>query len=553
MRSCSHHLVLTLCILLSSSLASANQNYAYDIPQQRSLIDLVTAFSDALKNDPTYQQQFAAYLSSAQATPQAIAVLLPQISLSATLSGARQTSTVTGLRKYNSDSYGAELSQAVFNANAFLTLGQAKYSVRAAAMQLSFDLQSLIIRVSNAYLNVLQAQDLLRYTSEQRIFLARTLAVSQERFRLKHATITDLEFARGSYQIIQSEYIEAKVNLYNSIQQLSQITGVRYKKFAHLKSRLPLISPNPAKLQDWIKSATMHNLSINAARFELQAARYNVGATAGNFLPIVNAVGTWDDVNGTTGGFFSRKQILRTGTIGLNTNWNIFQGGLTISQVKQASALSQQAHGLLRQRYLDSIASTRIAYTGIVQGRKQTYHSHLAVKAYLKSVENGEQAYQSGVISIYDILQSQTRLYAAEQRYVRDLYAYLLNTLQLKQAAGTLAPSSIAALNRYLTPHARKPKMIKKAFKFFKTKASPKHKDKPVPAIHLPYPTQTLRRINHNKQKLATHLSNPAQKKQLNSIKSSNFRVSNYLKSIIKQEVSATLPTPVESYTPNHA
>ncbi len=416
--------------------------------------DLVFVYKDALRNDPTFQEQLATYLESREATSQARALLLPELNIEANTTGARQDSTFGGLQKYNANGYDVALIQPVFNANAFKELARAKASVRAAAMLLSSQSQALIVRVVQAYLGVLEAKDLLKYTKQQRDFLWKQLWSTQERYKLGHATITDVDQSKGSYELIRAEYVTARINLYDKIQELSQITGVRYSMVAGLRGTFPSLTPAPNDLSRWVEVAKSQNLALQAARLDRVTAAQVIGKTKADFWPVVNAAATWGDSNGLSGAGVIDGLVpenTRTGTIGLNLTWSAFQSGFTLSQVRQANAAYQAATARVHQSYLAAIANTRKAYIGVMDGQLEVRRSWDAITANENALKNTQEGYNAGTHTIFDVLQSQTRLFDSQKQYVQSLYAYLLNTILLKQAVGTLSPSTVVKMNAWFT------------------------------------------------------------------------------------------------------
>ena len=141
--------------------------------------DLMDVYEAAKTSDAVLGAARASYSATQQTIPQARSALLPSLGASASTSwtersfpGSRimdPTSPLFGTeladQEFNDHSYNAQLNQPLLDMNAWFSLGSAKASVTAAEYDLGNTEQELIVRVVQAYLNVLRAQDLLDTTT----------------------------------------------------------------------------------------------------------------------------------------------------------------------------------------------------------------------------------------------------------------------------------------------------------------------------------------------------------------------------------------------------
>jgi outer membrane protein len=412
-------------------------------------ITLLGCFADAASNDPIYQEQVAIYKATLQTLPENFSAVLPQFSFSSAAGREFETMGQLGKGFFTTNSYGVQANQTVFNYTQFKQIAQARLAVKAAFATLTAQQQDLMMRTATGYLNVLRAHDLLEFAKQQKHYLSEQLSATKTLFEHEDATITDLEQAQGAYDLINAEYNAAEINLYNSIQDLSQITGIRYHEFTYLNPRFPLIKPNPEKIETWIGIANRQNWALRAARLTIMANREAVKATQGNFLPSVTA--STGLTNATVPSLFLIDSVpLNTRTVGVNANWNFFQGGLTVAQVKAAIATVQQSEATMRQQYLQTMANTRKSYTDIEIGVARVKNVRASLEANTKALNHAQEAYRAGELTITEILQIQYQLYRAQTLYADYVYDYLLNILLLKQAAGILDVDSLAQINSWL-------------------------------------------------------------------------------------------------------
>lgn len=450
-----------LFITLGMGILSITASYA------AMAVNLVEAYRDAIKNDPTFLEARADYLASKEATSQARSALLPQINVQANSLNQGSSST------FSPTSLTINVNQVVFSWAAFKTLSEARSSVREAAATFAAAEQDVMLRLSAAYFAVVQARDILNYTGMQRDATFRQLKALEERHRLGHSTITDVDQARGAYDTARAQYVTAEIELYNSMEELSKITGKHYSKLATLKDNFPLIRPVPQDESVWAKRAERQNLRLMAAKLGVITAKRAISAAKGAYVPVIQATGVYNsavapDITGQN----------RT-TYGLNLNYDAFQGGLTMSQVRESQAEYQKALAARRAAYYDAIANSQSAYIGVLAGVNQVKAGRAAVKSNYAALKHTEEGFVAGTQTVLDVLQTQTRLFEAQIAYARDRVTYVLSIVQLEQAAGTLSPSTIGHLNKWLTHLKKIPEATRKKLK--KTKYGTKKEILKVP------------------------------------------------------------------------
>lgn len=413
----------------------------------------MNVFQRSSEYDPTYQQAVATYNAAKEALPQSIAGVLPSLDLSAAITKVIQTNRSNGSSNLTQNNYGLNATQTIFNFGVFEQIAQAKHSVQSAAYILSAAGQDLMVRTARAYFAVLQAEELLNYTKQQRDFIYQQYQATQKRYDHREATITDLNQAKGAYELMAVQLTQAQESVYTSYQNLEQITAKNYDGLAKLKNNFPLVTPRPNKLIAWVNKAKEANLNLLSAKENMLAQHENVNVQKGNYLPNITANGSYtrgrelltsDTSNALITGHYHELQG------GLNLQWNVYQGGLTNSQVRAAAANYQQAYAQRDQAYLNAITNTRISYDNVTQGINEIKMAKLAMQSSTIALIKAEKAYRAGLLTVTDILQIQNILFQAQKEYVNDVYSYLVDVLLLQQAAGTLSVRSMMVENQWL-------------------------------------------------------------------------------------------------------
>lgn len=414
-------------------------------------LSLMGAFHDAARHDPTYQSEVAEYQATRMQLPETYSAMLPQLNVFAGVGREWQRVNNSGSGTFTTNNYGLSVTQSIFDWALLRRISREAYTVRSAAMTLAYNQQELIIRLAEAYYGVLEQEAIKTDTQQQVRLLKEQLEQTQMLFKHKEATITEVEQVKGAYFDRLNDLAEAKLDLQDAKENLSTITTQHYPSFAQMKSNFPLITPDPMRLLAWEVKSTLHNLKLNASRLTAEAARRNISSQRGGYLPVISADGGYDENTAiTTGTNDLISQNTHQANIGLNVTWNIFQGGLTIAQVKQAEAGYQKSIADMRGDYLKTISQARVAYEGVLRGREGIIHARAAIRWNTRALKHGRESFEVGESTVTDLLDIQDRLFDSEKKYARDTYRYLNDILLLKQAAGTLSVSDLEMQNQWL-------------------------------------------------------------------------------------------------------
>lgn len=418
--------------------------------------DLVQVYQQALTSDPLYQAQKAQYRADIEALPQSIAVLLPDIAGDGDYSGNYQKnhegSALTGGGKgtfrFNSRGLGLDASQSIFDFGKWSAVAQAHATVKNAAAILEADKQDLMIRVSTAYFNVLEAQDNLKFAEAEKRAFKRQLDQAEQKYKVGLSAITDVYNARANYDGSIAQVIADQNDINNSKESLRRITGIYYKHLTPLANRLRLITPKPNNVEAWVATAKKQNFSLLASEFAEEEAKQEVHIAQSGHLPTVDAVAdAGRDVQGNNG--FGRQDTT-SGTVGLQLNIPIFEGGLVMSQVRQATAEYEKSQDDYVDSYRSVINDTRQSFNDVDSGISKIRADRQTIVSSRSSLNSTEEGFKVGTRTIIDVLDQQQQLTQSQQIHSQDQYSYIIDILKLKEAAGTLNYKDIAEVNTWL-------------------------------------------------------------------------------------------------------
>lgn len=417
--------------------------------------DLLDIYKAALSNDTVYQAAVSIRLSKREAIPQSVAALLPNVSAQVNISNNYQNITQpplpgqsTGINNFQSQGYNISIKQPLINVNDWLMVKQANNMGRQADASLAAAAQDLILRVANAYFNVLSAQDNLQFTRAEKASNNKQLDQARKRVQVGLDTVTTIYSAKAAYYKSLATEISAENTLRNNQEALRQLTGQTYSNLAPFKKKIPLQSPQPINIERWIDTATTYNLKLMAARYGVAVARDNIKIQASGHLPSISLIGNYGKNDAFNNNFANLNK--NGGTLGLELDVPLFSGGAVSSKTRQANYDFQTASANLDKSYRALIVTTRQKYNDVLADISKINAEYQAIKSAQLSFDSTEESYKAGTRTIVDVLLAQQSLYDAKRNAASDQYNYLLDTLLLKQAAGTLKPDDLVQINQYL-------------------------------------------------------------------------------------------------------
>ncbi len=428
---------------------------------------LADIYELSLKNDATLKAAEATYRANIETEKQAFSAMLPQISGNASYTDSAieqdslrrnddltQTPSSADLDT-DSTAYSLSLVQNIFDLPTWFAFKQGKEITKQAQAQLAFDQQDLIVRVAEAYFNVLRALDNLEASKAEERATKRQLEQTQQRFDVGLIAITDVHEARAVYDSTVVQRLTDEGNLGTSYESLTVLTDQTHANLWLLSKDFPVIDPNPTARDEWVNFALKNNYALKASLYGMEAARQNASAKKMEHAPKLTGSFTYnDDSEDGSNDFGLAKLPVDTSTesqiIKFNLDVPIFSGGRISSQRRQAyeqyNTALQNKINTQRTVIRDTRASHITVATDVqrVRARKQ------AIVSTSSALDATQAGYEVGTRNIVDVLQAQRTLYSSIRDYANSRYDYVLNMLKLKRAAGTLTPQDIHDINKWM-------------------------------------------------------------------------------------------------------
>ena len=424
--------------------------------------DLVDVFVAAKDNDAVVGAARASYQADKERLPQARSFLLPSIVASANT--MKTETTIPGddspqsqiLRKgYNDKGWNAQLRQPILNLSNWFGYNSAKAFVRASSFSLAAQEQDLIVRVAEAYLNILRTRDRLDTTNAEVTAVQRQLEQIQQRFDVGLVAITDVLESQAAYDAALVRQIQAETDFYISFETLRTLAGRDYNELATLSEQLPIVNPDPMDEEAWVEAALRSNLGVRAALEQLNAAKNEARSRLSDYAPTVDATVT--RTNNNNGNPLTQQfspEETETTIYGLQVTLPIFQGGRTTSRMREGRARAEQSREQLLNQRRTVVRNTRSLYKSVSTDVVRVQARLKAIRSAQSALEATQTGYEVGTRNIVDVLQAQQRLFDSQFAYADSRYTYLLNLLRLKQQSGLLDQADLQEINGFMDSSA---------------------------------------------------------------------------------------------------
>ncbi|MFP4445179.1 MAG: TolC family outer membrane protein [Desulfosudaceae bacterium] len=418
--------------------------------------DLADVFSLALENDPRFVGTRYERDAEKESLRQAWAGVLPILSAQGVYKETDQEIISSDNEVYGSGSsdfptteYTLSLTQPLFNFASLVKINSARARLKGADFELAAARQELVVRAATAYFGVLGARDRLQVTGTEEAAVSRHYELVNEKFSRRLSTRTEYYDAKARLAEVRTKRLAAESDLEDARQALEEIIGVPVDSLAPLRQELPLISPDPAESEAWIRAAIEQNPALEAMRRKVKAARQEIRHQRAGHYPSLDleANYNWRETDGT---LFGGGSEVETTDLAVELTVPLYQGGVVSSRTREAAHLMHSARQeeVRQTRALEREA--RAAFYGVGNAIERVRSLGEAVEAQRLALEGKKEGYRSGLFTILAVLDAERDLSLARQNYAMARYEYILNSLILKKTAGTLSDDDIAAVNGWL-------------------------------------------------------------------------------------------------------
>ena len=427
-------------------------------PDSASGTDLMTMYRKALEYDPQYLAARSERGIAGMAVRESRAGTLPNLSVNAaasyTIQDIRSSDNFlfqVGETDFSSQNFNIQLVQPIVRTEVYRRMDEAKAAVRRAESTFAAAELDLMVRVAEAHLNFLAAQDALDLATAEREAIGRQREEAEARSGLGLAKMTDVHEARGRYALAQATEIQARDTLEERRQAIAEITGEAPTQVEALGENLPLVQPDSPDPDRWVEAARFQNPKVRALEAGLEVARQEVRRQRAAYHPTLDFVASYRD-NDTGGSIFAGGGGSRIDTQDFEVRLAIpiYDGGRASSLISTASLRQDIAAQDLERERRAVERETRSAFQGVVSGVTRVEALRQSVFAHEAALEAKEEGWRSGVNTALAVLDARQELFRSRMDLARSRYLYVLDSLKLKQSAGSLTVRDLEQINAFL-------------------------------------------------------------------------------------------------------
>lgn len=432
------------------------------LPLSAAAVDLVALHDVAVQQDAELQAAYYRMQAANKLTNIAWANFYPQLNASYSKNYGNNERSVANIRQADTDidnkSIGLNATWAVFNWRNLGELQQAEARTEAADADYEAAYKAFLLRVSERYFGVLQAQDDLAFAQAEEKALQRQFEQAEQRFEVGLTAVTDVLDARARYDQARARTIVAQNTLDDAFEGLSQLTGESFQSLDLLQDDLPLETPEPDTADDWIDIAMANSPVLTSLRATADAAQSNIRIARSGHMPTLDMVASFNEftnaaiplIDDDQQVFGTTSFVNRDTQFGLRLNVPIFSGNRVSSQRKQARHqlnaafmdVELQERTVMRNAY--NFYRSVIADINEVEAREQ------AVISARSALEATQAGFEVGTRTIVDVLISEQQFFQAQRDHAQARYDYILDHLRLRESAGVLEAEDLMRINTLL-------------------------------------------------------------------------------------------------------
>jgi outer membrane protein len=418
---------------------------------------LLQLYEAARAHDANWQSAQAQYTANIARGEQARAGILPQAALSAGVTRSLLETNVSGQpgsdRGFTTQQGTLSASQPLYRPANLATYRQGQRQIELAEFQLTAASQDLMIRVSQAYFDVLAAQDTLAFVRAQKAATSEQLASARRNFEVGTSTITDTREAQARYDLVLAQEIAAENDLRVKRLALDTLVGRNDVEPSPLATPLVVPAPQPPVAEAWVTAAEEASPAIQQARKAVEIAELETEKAKAGHKPTLDLTSSYG-ITRNVGGSAALAQNSRNNNanVGVAFQLPLFSGFAVENRVRETLALEDRARADLEATRRQVAQAVRTAFFGVVSGQNQVRALESAEASSQSALDANRLGYQVGVRINIDVLNAQSQLFQTKRDLAQARYNVLLGHLRLRQANGTLQAEDLARLNTLMAP-----------------------------------------------------------------------------------------------------
>jgi outer membrane protein len=413
--------------------------------------DLFAVYQHAKESDPQISAAEAGYLSTLEKLPQALAGLRTNVTLSGSSTYKLSQNWTYGGADGAGDlsaAYQLSLTKPLYRRQINEQIAQTNVVIAQAEESLLAEQQNLILRVSEAYFTYLTARDSAEFSRSEASAIERQYKQVKAYFEAGRSAITDVKESQSRFDQAISSVVVADQNVDIALESIHALTGRYYRILRGAGTTTPLIVPTPNNIAAWSTAAIQNNKQVKISQYSVQIAQKSVDIARAGKKPTVDLFAKHNGAaaRGETASNFESIDA----SIGVQFSMSLYDAGKADSAVREARFSFRQALQQLESTKRQASQQTRTYFLNIITGLTQVNALKRSLESSQVASKATQEGFRVGTRTAVDVLLALRDTYQAQQNYSSARYTFLLNTIRLKQAAGTLSERDLQILSRIL-------------------------------------------------------------------------------------------------------
>ena len=406
-------------------------------------LGLLQTWQAAIVNDPSLRAARAAAAAGRERLPQAQSQLRPSLQFSASRfknDSERDSTNFLGQPQTTNERYFSQnetltLRQPLVRQQQEAGLRQAGYLVQDAEAVLARETQNLGVRVAGVYLEAMLSRDQLALVLAQQSFLTTQLDAARKGLAAGFGTRTDVDEVQARLDLNRAQELEARQQVDLSRRQVQALVNRPVGELARLDpARLNLQAPVPASVEEWVALAVASSPEVRSLQAQREAAREEMAKARAGHLPTLDLVAQLQ--RSRSENFNAPQSGYVNGSVGLQLNVPIYQGGYVDSVSRQAQAEYLRAGELIDALRLDLGIRVHKEYRGVTEGIARVRALEVAVRSADVAVDSARKSVIGGTRTVVDVLNAEQQRMQVLRDLAQARYMTLMATVKLEALAG---------------------------------------------------------------------------------------------------------------------
>ncbi len=420
-------------------------------------MSLLEAYEAALQHDPTFRSAIHENEAGQQVEKLGLANLLPNLSMTHVQTknaGYQNPDPRTGISEFTSMNFESQvttltLRQPLINLEAVANYRQGKAQADSSRAKFTGRSQQLVVRLVEAYVEMLLAQDHVKIAETQLESLEELKRINERMLQKGEGTTTDVLETQSKHAIAQAHLIETQDSLAVAQLKLETLIGQKITKLDRLSD---LFNYRAIQLQDydsWYALAMDRNAELVTQRHLVTSGKEEINKSQAGHVPRIDLVASLS--RNLSGSPIIAGREFQLGAAGIEVNIPLYSGGRVNALTTQARANHARAEAELDAARDKVMVELRKQYNLLQSGIKRIESLQLGVKSAELLVSATEKSIRGGIRINLNLLDAQQQLHKTRKDLAEARYNHLLAYLRLQLAAGTLVLDDLRNVASYFT------------------------------------------------------------------------------------------------------